>query len=232
MIDLDTLKGASLGDRPVIGIAVGDEQVWPRTFVGEWPGDNGDPWPASMWTVDGTPGSSATVDGAGNGVLNHGTGILSYVFGVAKRPRGDVDLRVRVVANSTASLVLPIVRWDGQVGGDALPPRNGYFAFSRPNSSVGGGTPVSGVRLYRAVDGVVQRVDSLSGILGPVGDQWWRLQAVGTTIRLKWWLASASEPASWAVSVTDSTHASGLFGIGAITAATASSFTVKELIAE
>lgn len=74
-MNLDSLKGASIGDRPVIGIAVGDQQVWPR-------GPSLDDYldlvladePAAFWPMQEASGNLIDVTGNGHTLVPAGSG--------------------------------------------------------------------------------------------------------------------------------------------------------------
>lgn len=74
-MNLDSLKGASIGDRPVIGIAVGDQQVWPRgpsldDYLALVLADE----PAAFWPMQEASGNLIDVTGNGHTLVPAGSG--------------------------------------------------------------------------------------------------------------------------------------------------------------
>lgn len=84
MIDLSTLKGASVGDRPVIGIAIGDQQVWPMgpsldDYIELVLGDE----PAAFWPMQETSGTLVDATGNGHDLVPSGSGHVYAAAGPA-----------------------------------------------------------------------------------------------------------------------------------------------------
>lgn len=83
--------------------------------------------------------------------------------------------------------------------------KNGYFA---------GFEGFGRLRHIKYVSGSQTVLGTNSGITMSAGERWWvRLQVSGTTIRTRAWEDGTSEPGTWHLSTTDSSHSSGYTGL-------------------
>jgi LysM repeat protein len=160
---------------------------------------NGAKWTAAETRTGATrqiQSNSARLDPGSNTGYN---GRVSMKAAISDK--ADVDLLLSVKVANLDTFPQLVLRGDSGVLG-----QNGYEF--RP------GVGSSGSRLAK----VSSYTPTIFGYIpGQIAANTWykvRFQAVGTTIRAKIWLATDTEPVSWGISVTDSTHtAAGPIGI-------------------
>lgn len=120
----------------------------------------------------------------------------------------DVDITTEITLDAQGEEQYPGVgaRLSGGTSGWApyAEAYNGYVAYLH--------TPLNEVHVQRETAGSAV-VDSGAPVtLAAGGTYKLRFQLIGSTIRARAWNASAGEPSTWAVSITDATYSSGLVG--------------------
>jgi mannan endo-1,4-beta-mannosidase len=170
-------------------------------------GTNNNPWNSSLWTItagQNSAGAAATIqNNRGNvylGTLGGYGGRLAAKFGGG--PYTNIDFtQIIQMPNSTSDYFIEIAtRADVLLTGN-----NGYYA----NMYMYGQLNVN-----RVINGVSTNLaNNLSMPSFGVGvDCKIRVYQVGTAYKLKFWVASATEPTAWNFEVTDAGIASGYVG--------------------
>lgn len=171
-------------------------------FLDDFTGSNGSAWNASNWTSHvSSTGASATIQ-SNQGRLSAGTS----AGGSNKRSQKyaganltDVEISGKVTLPTTNGSSAEV--W---VRTDAVTPDsgNGYFLTFRIGSAV---------TLSKGAGFTYPSLGSTSVTVSQNTQYGFRLYAVGSSIKAKVWATSGSEPSSYQVSVTDTTHSgSGL----------------------
>ena len=165
--------------------------------------------------------ASASADGArGRLSVTTANGLVALVSSVGP-PAADADLRVTARADRTAGAYLMLLA--------RVADANRFYAAQLNLNS-------NTFSLRKNVNNVWTTLGSgpaPAPALAAETDYAVRLQAQGTALRAKWWLAGQPEPAAWAVQVTDATFASGQNGVaGVVTASrTTVSFAFDDFVA-
>jgi Right handed beta helix region len=221
--DIATQFGASIGTRDFYGTSlpvgagyeVGAYEGTGRTFNEPWTSaTNGVPWSSLNWpsTEIIAGGSGTVIDIQSNaGRMNPiGTGAVSGLCRAVALSGtfADTDCSFLITMSNIGEQYHTIViRGDGLWTGSGGDPLNGYaFVIWKDSAGVG---QFSYVPLTAGVRGTGTTI-AKNWLTG----QWSvRLQAVGTTIRGRAW--QGTEPGTWDISVTNSTHAAGKIQISA-----------------
>jgi hypothetical protein len=164
-----------------------------------WPGASGAAWPA-QWTTAAVNSGSATQD-AGRGKLQafatSGSAAKAYLSGMAAVRDVDVTVDVEVSALSLT-----------------------WFLAVRANDAAASSTPTTayrlqmhsdgGLRLVRNADGASNYVVTSGNAALPGVGTWTarvprrvRFAVIGTTVRVKTWAPSDTEPTAWQLEWTD-----------------------------
>jgi len=176
------------------------------SFTDDWTGTNGDPWNAAKWTSSFSAGDSTAVINANSGRMISGSSGYQTIR------------RTAIMASLTDSEML--VSFDTTaIGLDEAYPRVQLRASSDTNEIPANcyewvlennGSQIS---LRKRVAGAESTLSTTVWARN-VGLNHLRFQCVGTTIRYRVWADGAGEPGTWASSVTDSSHSSGLGSVG------------------
>lgn len=113
----------------------------------------------------------------------------------------DFDARIKMQASNVTS-------WDAEI----------RARYDNVNSYIRGTIDVSGgtdqVFLQHKIGGTTTDLASANVTnLIAATDYWMRMQAQGTTLRLKWWRADLGEPTTWDITATTTLITGGLFGL-------------------
>lgn len=181
--------------------------VFSETFTGT----NGDSWDSNKWTTGAL--SSGVVDIQGNGgrmqaaganytscrALADGTSGMSSIGD--QRVTGTFQL-----ADASEQYAQIYLRHDGGWGTGPVAD-NAYWIEIRPIQFE--------LTLFKNVSGSASTLQTQTSRADYSTDlHHFIFECTGTTIRAKVWNDSDSEPGSWDVSVTDTSHSSGILGFG------------------
>lgn len=183
-----------------------------------WTGTTGAAWPAQWTGTAGASGSTATIQSnAGRltfaTVSGYATGRVEYLSGMSAS--ADFDLTVTVTfATIQEEYLLLAVRSSSDVF------TSGYGVQLYPAN----GTATCGlVKLTTSGPVTLGAGDLTAGSWTASVARKVRLRVVGTTLQVKVWDASGSEPGTWLSTITDSTYsASGRVGMYCMTGNTTS----------
>lgn len=164
---------------------------------------NGDPWNSSIWR-DVSATDSGVIDIQSNAGRMEAEGAAyahAHAEWIGGDGLGDVDVTATFTLDSTSEQYPGIViRHDGAWDSDGSA-MNGYQAFLDTASNA--------INILEANSGTDTLLDFEAGLSLITGRQKIRIQAIGSAIKMKWWVASVAEPSGWQIEVTDSTHATG-----------------------
>lgn len=189
------LAGADLSPPPpdMASLALGHDDFTRTNVATGWgTATDGQAWGGDPLTN--TDGQWSVVNNRGL-LVPKGTGIAATA--VLGPSAADVDVRVTCsVASASASFLGAVARWTSstawylaQIDGTAL-------IIKRRDS--GGSTPLASMPFTANIN----------------TDYKIHFQAVGSTLSASAWLASATEPATFVVTATDATYATGQTGVG------------------
>lgn len=158
----------------------------------DWTGTNGAPWNANKWPFQ----RNGTVDIQSNaGRLTAGGRPLAVSVITAT----DFEMLVKASWN-TLSGINPEICWRIANGSASSDPSAGYLI------QMSGST----VTMYNFGYSTIASAGS-SGL--NVNDSFWfRINVVGTTFKVRWWPVGGTEPGTWQITGTHSTHPGGRFG--------------------
>lgn len=111
----------------------------------------------------------------------------------------DCDGKIGVTKTSSDGIWIVLRATDG----------NNHYAMSHSNDNSGN------LQIDKVVGGSNTTLAQTSFSFTDGTPQWLRGQIIGTTLKVKMWAQSGSEPGAWNLTVTDATYASGKYGLGA-----------------
>jgi hypothetical protein len=166
-------------------------------------GTTGDPFPAEWTNARTTSGSTSTID------ANRGKQVTSAVGGYTDYRTDRLNFGTTTNGTLTGTVMVPTT---GEAypqiwfRGDTTLGVNGYFFSLEPSGSR--------VQFYKRVSGVQSAIGSSTSFTFAGGTVYnFKVQWFGTTLRAKIW--ETTEPGSWTVTTTDSSHSSaGSVGVG------------------
>ncbi len=186
-----TSRQVTVSDPPPAGVLASD--AFSRTASSGWgTADVGGAWThttASAFSVGG---------GAGNLSMAAGSGPSAYLTGVSAR---DVDLLATLRFDKPATTTIYTSMVARRIG------TSDYRVKIRPGPSA---TSLDLVRTISGAETVLASQVVPGFVMAPSSEINLRLQAVGngtTTVRAKFWLTGAAEPAAWTLTATDTTAA-------------------------
>jgi hypothetical protein len=147
-------------------------------------------------------------------VVSGGAGVAQYVAGESPRvilaaapvETTDQGVLLRVTFTGTSSLVVAVRADQAWSASSALRPNNGY-AFSIGPSTAQVQSVVAGTVTGLSLTGTAPTT-ATAGIEYKI-----RFEVVGTTVRVRKWVATDLEPSTWG-SVTNTAHAAGALQMG------------------
>jgi hypothetical protein len=181
-------------------------------------GANGTAWSGTNWTTGQSPVTGGGADLNGNyGRLRTGTtGGYSDNDVITRRanlatPPSDVEIYTTYKVGSSEIYPALMLR---STSDSTLYYFNGYALQLYKSGTI---------NLKRFVAGVASTIGTASFTFTANVDYKVRYQALGSTIRARFWAASSAEPTSWNISVTDASLTSGPHGIVVLGGAAAAS---------
>lgn len=176
------------------GLADGTVVVRKRgpSITEAWTGTTGAAWPAA-WTV---PSGTATIQ---TNVGRMVTGTTAYVEARGTRTGPDAgDLRVKFRFTLTGERYAIV-----------------YFRHTTTSNTYRAQVNNTGINIVRMVGGVATTIAATVAFTTAINTWYWmRVRWEGSDLRAKVWADGGTEPGTWQVSATDTSHATGLIGLG------------------
>lgn len=195
-----------------------------------WTGTDGAAWP-SQWITAAAFTGTVTIQGNAGEMRAQGAAYAPANALLTSMPAiSDTDVLLRFTQSNPAGEQYSLVwlRHGGAWQADGGAAVDGYWF------EIGNTGAVQSLALYKNVGSVRTTLSSAAStpITWGTATWWLRAQAAGTAIRARVWADGNPEPATWNISVTDSSLASGKAAFSAYNgnASTARTFTVDDLL--
>lgn len=178
-------------------------------FEDNWTGTNGAAWDASKWTTGTQSTSTITIQNNQGRMVAQGANYVSVRALASLAATADVDVLVDLTLDSLVEQYPGVnVRGDGVWDSNNFAVQNnGYRVQLNPQGNV-----IQIIKCTAGTDSIIASV----GLTDTTVKRVLRIQATGTTIRYRMWLATDPEPGTWDSSVTDATHATGKISLGQV----------------
>jgi hypothetical protein len=201
----------------VAAVGENNESAGGLPITETWTGTTGTPWPTPKWSIIKAWPQYVVVDTiqANRGRLS--VGGTPYAFGLAEladSTHTDVDITFTyALGNATAESYAEVFyRMDhtGTIGDPASSgwPVDCYAIDIEPHLNT----------VYLAnldTTGIGSNIATVTSAgVNVTSDIKFRILAVGTNHKVKWWPASGAEPSTWQIDINDSTWTSGHFALG------------------